>query len=107
MYVPLRLVVRRNLIIDIKQELLAQERPYAHIKDNFQVMWRIAAGELPKEPKFSENPSDKRLENFMWSLCMDCWRKDPEARPSMSELKPTIVKGIADDMHHAFCHGLF
>jgi len=71
-------------------EILARKIPYYHVKDNIQVMWHIAKGRLPKKPDFSESPNDAGIEEFMWSLCVDCWKTDPKSRPSMSDFERRI-----------------
>jgi len=75
-------------------ELLVKNRPYYHIRNPCSVMWIIAKGGLPKKPEFSEGPSDLRIEEFMWSLCNDCWKKDPKSRPTMNDLELRIREEI-------------
>ncbi len=97
MYVPYQNDDLRRISIHrgfFSQELLAKERPYAHIGNRYSVMWIIAIGNLPKKPEFSGDPSDSRIEEFMWSLCGDCWKRDPKARPTMKDLEHRIRQEI-------------
>ncbi|KLO19810.1 kinase-like protein [Schizopora paradoxa] len=71
-------------------ELLSRERPYTHVQHDWGLMNCITAGHLPEKPKFSENPIDTCIEEFMWSLCQLCWKFDPKERPTMHKLKDSI-----------------
>ncbi len=77
------------------KEILARKIPYYHAKDNIQVMGHIAKGQLPKKPDFSEKPNDASIEEFMWPLCVDCWKTDPKSRPSMSDFERRIREEMA------------
>jgi len=71
-------------------ELLTHQLPYYHIHDNTQVILHISRGRLPKEPSFSSNPNDAKIERYMWSLCGRSWEKDPNLRPTMKSLENDI-----------------
>lgn len=76
--------------MDRHQELLTHKMPFYHINNDTFVMFHILRGNKPKDPMFSNDPSDAEIERFLWTICLKCWEKNPDSRPSMSELEEDI-----------------
>ncbi|KLO19808.1 kinase-like protein [Schizopora paradoxa] len=71
-------------------EILTKRMPYAKVVLVGRVIRFITEGVLPEKPAFSKNPVDGMIEEFMWSLCEDCWKTDPIERPTMRDLEDRI-----------------
>lgn len=68
-------------------ELLTRKRPFHHLNTNGAIMYHIffKARERP-----SPDVSCSFLTDKWWNLCLSCWVRDPNRRPSMS----SVVKNI-------------
>ncbi|KAI5115408.1 hypothetical protein M0805_001221 [Coniferiporia weirii] len=62
-------------------ELLAQERPYAHITTETGVIVNVMNRKLPSRPK---NLSKRT--HAVWDLCQACWKFNPRLRISMADV---------------------
>ncbi|KAI5119139.1 hypothetical protein M0805_005218 [Coniferiporia weirii] len=65
-------------------EILARQKPYAHLKADRQVMFAIIRGELPSRPELTSTQS-LALETF-WTICTDCWKAEPSQRITLDEI---------------------
>jgi len=72
------------------------DRPFARFKDDRMVTLIISIGRLPPKPRFSEDPNINIIEEFMWSICERCWKRDPVSRPSMDDLESEIFAKCRD-----------
>jgi len=77
-------------------ELLTQDVPYKHIRDDVRVMLAIAKGKLPSCPEFDNLSSETPYRRYMWYLCNMCWKRDPRQRPDMT--------CIAHEVHKIYNH---
>lgn len=65
-------------------ELLSDTKPYNGL-NRFQAMYAIDAGNLPQRPE------GLGLNEELWTLCCDCWQRDPVRRPSIRHLHERLV----------------
>lgn len=65
----------------IYQELFTSNHPYNELKNEVQVILAVHKGILPMRPEPSCGINDD-----IWELCNDCWRKNPALRPSMQAI---------------------
>ncbi|KAI5116312.1 hypothetical protein M0805_009156 [Coniferiporia weirii] len=64
-------------------ELLAKERPYAHVRIENMVIICLMRRELPSRPVgFDGLPTGLKQ---AWSLCQECWKLEPQVRISMTD----------------------
>ncbi|KLO07119.1 kinase-like protein [Schizopora paradoxa] len=71
-------------------ELLTHDVPYHNLKDNNQVVNYISRGKLPKQPAFASEVADRKIDEFMWSICEKCW-SEVRSRPSMEDLQTDLL----------------
>jgi len=76
-------------------EILTNDRPFNKHKEA-QVVTRLLKGDFPKQPTFSDNPSDAQIERYMWSVCERCRETDPTLRPRMADLEVEIEQKVAE-----------
>ncbi|KXN87744.1 hypothetical protein AN958_08220 [Leucoagaricus sp. SymC.cos] len=62
-------------------EILTGDPPYATVKNHLAVYGLVQAGKLPDRPAYS------RISDALWSLFEKCWRKEPDSRPTISEVR--------------------
>ncbi|KAF9459519.1 kinase-like domain-containing protein [Collybia nuda] len=70
--------------------------PFHTITNDYQIMSRIVAGRRPLRPIVSEpslqSCSCLGLNDDMWLLIEDCWKKDPTGRPTATEIVSRLPK---------------
>lgn len=76
------LIICYNFICDI-QELLTGELPYSHIRSDSRVVTEIVMGKLPHTPMIGHDDVDAGLKRFVWSICLECWTREPKDRPTI------------------------
>ncbi|KAI5116146.1 hypothetical protein M0805_001130 [Coniferiporia weirii] len=78
-------------------ELLAKERPYAHISIETQVIISVMRRQLPKPPAPLDTWPKKKKE--AWGICESCWTFDPEQRITMASVveKLNVLNYTADE----------
>ncbi|KAI0262880.1 hypothetical protein BC834DRAFT_939214, partial [Gloeopeniophorella convolvens] len=69
-------------------EIFTDNVPYSNIQNEVHVPLVIRDGTLPARPENSI--ITRALSDTMWDLMNQCWRRDPEERPSMSEIREAI-----------------
>ena len=62
------------------QELFTSEHPYRELKNEVQVILTVHKCGIPERPD-----PHCGLNDDLWNLCNDCWRKNPALRPSMQD----------------------
>ncbi|KAI5115606.1 hypothetical protein M0805_009283, partial [Coniferiporia weirii] len=78
-------------------ELLAKERPYAHLSYEAMVMFYVIRRRLPKPPASFDTWSKKKKE--AWGICESCWTFDPKQRITMASVveKLKALSSTADE----------
>jgi hypothetical protein len=62
------------------------KRPYADFRSSLHVfVAKMTHGELPKRPTEPEVVANG-LDDTLWDLLMDCWKADPQERPTIDQL---------------------
>ncbi len=61
------------------QELLTGRVPFYHLKNDLQVSFAIANGQIPSQFSTVEDASHR----FLWSICLQCWRTSASDRPGI------------------------
>jgi son of sevenless-like protein len=69
-------------------EIFTDNLPFSHIQNETFVPIVIRDGSLPTRPE--DNNTTKGLTEPMWDLMNRCWRRDPESRPKMPEIREAI-----------------
>lgn len=69
-------------------EIFTDNLPFSHIQNETFVPIVIRDGLLPTRPE--DNDSTKGLTEAMWDLMNRCWRRDPESRPMMPEIREAV-----------------
>lgn len=64
------------------QELLTKSVPYSDMGE-YQVILHIAKGDSPLPENIDQSPA---IERDLWSVCQECWIKEPSMRPTMMEI---------------------
>ncbi|CAE6487097.1 unnamed protein product [Rhizoctonia solani] len=73
-------------------EIFTGEVPYPECRADFAVIMKLQKGTLPARPL--ERIKDDEQGNIMWQLLLDCWNRDPDARPSSKKVVDTLVSRI-------------
>ena len=68
-------------------EIFTDNVPFSHVSNEAFIPLVIRDGPLPTR---SEHANTRGLSDTMWNLINQCWQRDPEYRPSMSEIRETI-----------------
>ncbi|KAF8266619.1 hypothetical protein EI94DRAFT_1786854 [Lactarius quietus] len=69
-------------------EIFTDNLPFSHIQNDTYVPIVIRDGELPTRPE--EDITTPGLPDAMWELMNRCWRREPESRPKMPEIREAI-----------------
>ena len=69
-------------------EIFTDNVPFSHISNEAFIPLAIRDGPLPTRP--DDSTTTRGLSDAMWSLMNQCWLRDPESRPSMSEIREAI-----------------
>lgn len=75
--------------LTIIQEILTGKLPYHQLLTEASVIKAILSDEKPVKPKRSES-RDKDL-NELWKRCITYWAKNPDERPTASEVAQDFV----------------
>ncbi|KAI0303379.1 hypothetical protein B0F90DRAFT_1816200 [Multifurca ochricompacta] len=73
-------------------EIFTEKVPFSHIQNEAYVPLVIREGQLPTRPENSI--TTRGLDDTMWKLTTECWKRDPESRPSMSEVREAIQNAL-------------
>jgi hypothetical protein len=68
-------------------EIFTDKVPFSHVSNEAFIPLAIRDGPLPTRP---EHGNTRGLSDAMWNLTDQCWQRDPESRPSMSEIREII-----------------
>ena len=68
-------------------EIVTDSVPFSHVSNEAFIPLAIRDGPLPTR---SEHANMRGLSDAMWDLMDQCWQRDPESRPSMSNIRETI-----------------
>ena len=68
------------------QELITMKLPFAHLRNDVQVMRAITDYELPIFPKEDKDP----LKTDLFVLCQACWSRQVVERPSVEKLRSRV-----------------
>ncbi|KLO14151.1 kinase-like protein, partial [Schizopora paradoxa] len=63
-------------------ELLTRRLPFYELKIDVRVSLAIMGGRLPSQP-LSLDDGDGKL---LWSICQECWRRNPTDRPNIASI---------------------
>ncbi|KAF8168726.1 kinase-like domain-containing protein [Pholiota molesta] len=76
-------------------ELLSGEVPFSSIPRDIAVLRELDNGKLPKHP--GRSATAQGLSDEIWALLQKCWQRKPESRPSIEEIKKSlmVLKGLA------------
>jgi len=69
-------------------EVFTDNVPFSHISNEAYIPLVIRDGSLPTRPE--SDISMRGLSDAMWNLMNQCWKRDPESRPSMPEIREAI-----------------
>jgi hypothetical protein len=69
-------------------EIFTDNVPFSHISNEANIPLALRDGPLPTRP--DNSITIRGLSDAMWSLMNQCWLRDPESRPSMSEIRAAI-----------------
>jgi len=76
-------------------ELLARKLPYDHLKYDHHVINAITKGMLPKCPPLEMTTMGVEK---LWSLCEECWKREPQARPTSDMLHRYIGRSDTSEI---------
>lgn len=68
-------------------QILTGAVPYAHLKQDHQVLLELVRGKTPARPKASEYITDD-----LWQLITHCWKRDPVGRPKMRSVFERVAQ---------------
>ncbi|KAI9457793.1 hypothetical protein BJY52DRAFT_1223704 [Lactarius psammicola] len=69
-------------------EIFTDNVPFSHIQNEIYLPLVIRDGSLPTRPE--DDITTKGLTDAMWDLMNRCWRREPESRPKMPEIREAI-----------------
>ncbi|KAG8697861.1 hypothetical protein FRC08_006266 [Ceratobasidium sp. 394] len=70
-------------------EVMTARKPYFECKKDAAVIKAATKGQYPRRPdEFSEN---KRFGDERWTLLLGCWKRNPNSRPKVTEVRETMV----------------
>jgi len=69
-------------------EIFTDNVPFSHISNEAFIPLAIRDGPLPTRP--DQSITARGLSDAMWDLMNQCWQRNPESRPSMSEIREAI-----------------
>ncbi|CUA77196.1 WD repeat-containing protein 5 homolog [Dictyostelium discoideum] [Rhizoctonia solani] len=73
-------------------EIFTGEVPYPECRQDFAIIIKVQKGVPPARPL--KRLKDNEQGNMMWQLLLDCWNRDPNARPSSKKVVDTLVSRI-------------
>lgn len=71
------------------QEIFTGRPPHEDISD-MQVMFKVGVLYIHPERPIQHIPADNEHGDRLWNLLTACWDKDPNARPSASNVKAKV-----------------
>ena len=76
-------------------EILSGEPPFSNMQRDIAVMRELDNGKLPKHP--GRIAMTQGLSDEMWALLQRCWQKKPELRPSIGDIRKSIleIRGVS------------
>ena len=69
-------------------EIFTDNLPFSHIQNETYVPQVIRDGTLPTRPE--DGIIAKGLTDSMWDLMNRCWRREPDSRPNLPEIREAI-----------------
>ena len=69
-------------------EIFTDKPPFSHIQNEIYIPIFIRDGSSPTRPE--DDITTKGLTDALWDLMNQCWRREPESRPKMSEIREAI-----------------
>ncbi len=69
-------------------EIFTDNVPFSHVQNEAHVPIVIRDGSLPTRPE--DSVTTKGLTDAMWDLMNQSWRREPESRPTMTEIREAI-----------------
>lgn len=69
-------------------EILTGRLPFYNCTNDVKVVQKVVQGERPAREDYPELPADNRF----WEVLESCWKKTPEERPTMGQLRPLICE---------------
>lgn len=79
----------RNIFSKLEWQIITDHVPFPDVKHDFTVMLKVLKGEHPIRPSDPLYLNRGLTEN-MWKLLQDCWHRQPENRPDMSQVIPQL-----------------
>ncbi|QRW21142.1 Tyrosine kinase family catalytic domain protein [Rhizoctonia solani] len=76
-------------------EVFTTDVPYPQCQWDFQVMNKVTQGVLPTRP-IDQLKNDK-LGDTLWQLLVNCWSRNPYARPTIEEVHKVLVLISSDN----------
>ncbi|KAK0210526.1 kinase-like domain-containing protein [Desarmillaria ectypa] len=70
-------------------EILSDEQPFSYIQGDAIVQHEVYLGRFPRRP--GRDVTARGLSDDVWSLMQCCWRKKPQSRPPMTEIKEKLL----------------
>ena len=72
-------------------QLMSGRLPYFHVSSDITILARIRSGKLPARKRYEAVP------HGVWDILVRCWARDPELRPTMSEVKGYLDVAVVED----------
>ena len=86
-------------------EIFTDNVPFSHVSNEAFIPLVIRVGSLPTR---TEHATTRGLSDAMWNLMNQCWQRDPQSRPSMSEIhgiilniRPPISNILSGSLHRS------
>lgn len=70
-------------------EILSGEQPFGYIQGDAVVQHEVYLGKIPQRP--GRDVTARGLSGDLWTLMKRCWNKNPQSRPSMTEIKEKLL----------------
>jgi len=76
-------------------EIFTGHIPFAHISRDTVVMLKVGNGERPaRPPESSPSWTDWGLTEYIWTLMQDCWKTDPQERPTIDVVRDRLIHWV-------------
>ncbi|KAL5526173.1 hypothetical protein ACEPAG_7511 [Sanghuangporus baumii] len=73
-------------------EMVSNQWPYAHLKQDFNVLFAVMDGQLPKLPvlPLTGTRISPAVHSEICSICTHCWAEKPGERPTMTQITQSL-----------------
>ncbi|KAH7334682.1 kinase-like domain-containing protein [Rhizoctonia solani] len=71
-------------------QILTRELPYARKPDPVAIA-KIVGGILPPRPMVDDILQNRHGKDYLWDLLLRCWERNPNHRPTATEVKQTLI----------------